>query len=61
MSTFGLSNLTFSEISDNDLDRIVGNICQNFPRGGENMLKQILSGKGIKVQQVRLQEEYIQS
>ena len=61
MSTFGLSNLTFSEISDNDLDRIVGNICQNFPQGGENMLKQILSGKGIKVQQVRLQEEYIQS
>ena len=56
MSTFRLSKLTFSEISDDDLDRVVGNNCQDFPRCGENMLKQILSGKGIKVQRVRLRE-----
>ena len=56
MRTFGLSKLAFSEISDDDLDRAVNHICQDFPRCGENMLKQILSGKGIKVQRVRLRD-----
>ena len=50
MRTFGLSKLAFSEISDDDLARAVNHICQDFPRCGENMSKQILSGKGIKVQ-----------
>ena len=56
MRMFGLSKLTFSDISDNDLDRVVNNICHDFPQCGENMLKQILSGKGIKVQRVRLRD-----
>ncbi|CAB4030396.1 Hypothetical predicted protein, partial [Paramuricea clavata] len=56
MRMFGLSKLTFSDISDDDLDRVVNNICHDFPQCGENMLKQILSGKGIKVQRVRLRD-----
>ena len=56
LRTFGLSKLAFSEISDDDLDRVVNKICQDFPRCGENMLKQILNGKGIKVQRVRLRD-----
>ena len=56
MRTFGLSKLAFSEISDDDLDRAVNHICQDFPRCGENKLKQVLGGKGIKVQRVRLRD-----
>jgi hypothetical protein len=39
---FGLSKLTFSDISDDDLDRVVNNICHDFPQCGENTLKQII-------------------
>ena len=49
MRTFGLSKLAFSEISDDDLDRAVKHVCQDFLHCGESMLKQILSGMGIKV------------
>lgn len=54
MRRYGLSKRSFSDISDNELDIYVIEIAMEFPFCGERMFKQLLQGKGIKVQRNRL-------
>ena len=49
MRSHGLSKLDFSEITDQQLDINVNKIVKDFPFCGENMIKQLLLGKGINV------------
>ena len=49
MRRSSLSKLDFSEITDQRLDNNVSTIVKDFPFNGENMIKQLLLGKGIKV------------
>ncbi len=56
MRSYGLSKLDFSEISDQQLDSNVSRIVKDFPFCGENMIKQLLLGKGIKVQRARMRD-----
>ena len=56
MRSYGLSKLDFSEITDQQLDTKVSKIVQDFPFCGENMIKQLLLGKGIKVQRSRMRD-----
>ena len=51
-----LAKLDFSEITDQQLDINVSKIVEDFPFCGENMIKQLLLGKGIKVQRPRMRE-----
>ena len=56
MRSYGLSKLNFSDIPDEELDVHVSEIAMEFPFCGERMLKQLLQGKGIKVQRNRLRD-----
>ena len=56
MRRYNLSKMEFSDISDDDLDEIIGQLTVEFPFCGENMLKQLLREKGIKVQRMRLRD-----
>ena len=56
MRSYGLSKLDFSEISDQQLDNNVSQIANDFPFCGESMIKQLLRGKGIKVQRWRMRD-----
>ena len=57
MSSFGLSTMTFSDISDAELDREVDKISKEFPFCGEGILKHLLSQqRNIRVPRSRLQE-----
>ncbi|CAB4042126.1 tRNA (uracil-O(2)-)-methyltransferase, partial [Paramuricea clavata] len=57
MRFHGLSKLDFSDISDEQLDTYVRSIAKDFPLCGEVMInKQLLRGKGIKVQRMRLRD-----
>ena len=56
MRSYGLSKHDFSEITDQQLDINVSKIVKDFPFFGENMIKQLLLGKGIKVQRSRMHE-----
>jgi transposase len=56
MRSYGLSKLDFSEISDQQLDINVSKIVKDFPFCGEKMIKQLLLGKGIKVQRSRMRD-----
>ncbi len=56
MRSYGLSKLSFSDISDDELDIYVREIAREFPFCGESMFKQLLQGKGIKVQRNRLRD-----
>ena len=56
MRSYGLRKLEFSEITDEQLDINIRTIVKDFPFCGENMLKQLLLGKGIKVQRSRMRE-----
>lgn len=56
MRKFGLCKNEFSVITDGDLDEQIAKIGQEFPHCGESMVKQILIGKGIKVQRWRLRD-----
>lgn len=56
MARFGLSKMNFSEISDNDLDLKLGEILKDFPLCGENLLRQMITLKGIRVPRWRLRE-----
>ena len=56
MTQFGLSKMNFSQISDNDLDLKLGEIMKDFPLCGENLLRQMIILKGIRVQRWRLRE-----
>ncbi|XP_052719456.1 uncharacterized protein LOC128191439 [Crassostrea angulata] len=56
MALFGLSKSDFSEINENDLDEQVGKILNKFPLCGENMLRQMLLSKNIRIQRWRLRD-----
>ena len=50
MRCYGLSKLTFSDVTEEQLDAHVAEIAKDFPFCGEKMFKQILEQKGIRVQ-----------
>ena len=54
MGCYGLSQLQFTEITENELDEVVAEITREYPSCGEGLLKQILAHRGIKVQRMRL-------
>lgn len=56
MALFGLSKSDFSEINENDLEKQVGKILNKFPLSGENMLRQMLLPKNIRIQRWRLRD-----
>ena len=56
MTSYGLRKHTFSEISDHALDEVVRQLTEDFPNCGENMIGQMLRGKGVTVQRYRLRE-----
>jgi hypothetical protein len=56
MRSYGLSKLSFSDISDEELDVNVSAIAMEFPFCGETIFKQLLKGKGIKVPRNRLRD-----
>ena len=57
MSSFGLSTMTFSDISDAELDHEVDQISKEFPFCGEGILKHLLSQqRNIRVPRSRLRE-----
>ena len=49
MSQFNLQERNFSDISDDNLETTVSCIITDFPRCGEQMLGEMLTGKGVKV------------
>ncbi|CAG2229368.1 unnamed protein product [Mytilus edulis] len=56
MAQFGLSKQGFSEIDDGDLERVVSETIKDFPMCGEQMLRQLLRTKGLKIQRWRLRD-----
>ncbi|CAC5389666.1 unnamed protein product [Mytilus coruscus] len=54
MAHFGLQKRAFSDIDDRNLDNKLSGIVVDFPCCGERMLREILKGKGIKLQRWRL-------
>ena len=56
MRCYGLSKLTFSDVTEEQLDVHVAALAKGFPFCGEKMFKQILELKGIRVQRMRLRD-----
>jgi hypothetical protein len=56
MTVFGLSKRQFSEISEIDFENEMGDLIRKFPLSGENMLRQMLITKGIRIQRWRLRD-----
>ena len=56
MGRYGLSQLQFTEITDDELDGVVEEITREYPSCGEGLLKQILADRGIKLQRTRLRD-----
>jgi len=56
MAQFGLSKQTFSQINDEEVDNLLGEIIRDFPLCGENMLRQMLIVQGIRIQRWRLRD-----
>lgn len=56
MAQFSLSKCDFSSISDEELDITLSEIARNYPLCGENMLRQMLVTKGIRIQRWRLRD-----
>ena len=53
MAEFDLSKHTFSQINDEEVDNLLGEIFRDFPLGSENMLRQMLIVQGIRIQRWR--------
>ncbi|CAC5385149.1 unnamed protein product [Mytilus coruscus] len=56
MAHFGLSKLKFSEIDDDGLERVVSETIKDFPMCGEQMLRQLLKSKSLKIQRWRFRD-----
>lgn len=56
MRCYGLNKLTFSDVTEEQLDAHVSEIAKDFPFCGEKMFKHILEQKGIRVQRMRLRD-----
>ena len=54
MEKYGVRSLNFSNIADDDLDRNVRQLSEDFPFCGESIFKFLLAERGIKVQRMRL-------
>ena len=48
--------MNFTDITNVELDDIVGQITKDYPFCGEGLMKQILADKGVKVQRMRLRD-----
>ena len=46
---YNISKRQYNDLNDNALDKVVTEIVAEFPRCGEEMLRQLLHGRGIKV------------
>ena len=46
--------LQFTEITEGDLDKVLGEITREYPSCGGGLLKQIVEDQGIKVQRMKL-------
>lgn len=49
MKKYNIGKRAYTEIEDEELDLVLAWIIAEFPRCGEQMLKHLLAGKGIKV------------
>ena len=49
MRTYNITKRCYTDIDDEQLDLVLGKILSEFPRCGEQMLRCLLEGKGIKV------------
>ncbi len=59
MDILGLSvRALYSDISDNELDHIIGDIYQQFPTCGSQQMKGHLISKGHQIQQSRIRESH---
>ncbi len=57
MTDYGLSiRRQYSEISDQELDRIIGEVQQRFPMCGNRQMQGHVVSMGYRVQQVRIRE-----
>ena len=56
MRQYGLTKMEFSDVSDDELDKVISEITKEFLHCGEGLIKQLLLGKNIKVQRWRLRE-----
>ena len=56
MSEYGLTKTNFIDIDDSELDLKVGETMKEFPLCGENMVRQMLIQKGVRVQRWRLRD-----
>ena len=56
MRCYNLSKLTFSDVTEEQLDVHVSEIAKDFPFCGEKMFKQFLEQKGVRVQRMRLRD-----
>lgn len=56
MGRHGLSQLQFTEITDDDLDKVVEELTREYPSCGEGLLKELLVDRGVKVQRMRLRD-----
>lgn len=56
MGRHSLSQLQFTEITDDDLDKVVEELTQEYPSCGEGLLKELLVDRGVKVQRMRLRD-----
>ena len=46
---YNISKRQYNNLNDKELDTVVTEILAEFPRCGEEMLRQLLRGRGIKV------------
>ena len=57
MAEFGLSiRSTYSEVQDDQLDRIILELMRSFPNTGYRRMSGMLTSRGIRVQQWRIRE-----
>ncbi|VDI69315.1 Hypothetical predicted protein [Mytilus galloprovincialis] len=56
MTHYGLTSCSFTDIDDDDLDKVLEETTLQFPRCGEKMLRQLLVTKGIKVTRSRIRD-----
>ena len=56
MGGHALSQLQFTEITDGDLEKVVGELTREYPSRGEELLKELRVDRGVKVQRMKLRD-----
>ena len=54
MRVYNISKRQYNDLNETELDPVVTEIVSEFPRCGEEMLRQFLHGRGIKVSRLLL-------